>query len=231
MLRAAGEGPTLLISPLLALMRNQIEAAARLGVQAATINSTNRDEWAEIESRIAAGEVDVLLISPERLNNRQFRLSVLPDLVASVGLFVVDEAHCISDWGHDFRPDYRRIQRVLELLPASVPVLCTTATANDRVVGDIVDQLGDDLQVVRGPLERESLQLAVLDLPDPAVRMAWLARRIPELPGCGIVYCLTVNDAHRLTEWLQRAGIDAVAYTGQGENGDRIEIERRLLAN
>jgi ATP-dependent DNA helicase RecQ len=231
LLRDRGAGATVLVSPLLALMRNQIEAAARLGVRAATINSTNRDEWAEIESRIAAGEVDVLLISPERLNNRQFRLDVLPDLVSSVGLFVVDEAHCISDWGHDFRPDYRRIQRVLELLPASVPVLCTTATANDRVVGDIVDQLGDDLQVVRGPLERESLQLAVLDLPDPAVRMAWLARHIPELPGCGIVYCLTVNDAHRLTEWLQRAGIDAVAYTGQGDNDDRIEIERRLLAN
>jgi ATP-dependent DNA helicase RecQ len=144
---------------------------------------------------------------------------------------VVDEAHCISDWGHDFRPDYRRIQRVLELLPATVPVLCTTATANDRVVGDIVDQLGDDLQVVRGPLDRESLQLSVLDLPDPAVRMAWLALHLAALPGCGIVYCLTVSDALRLTEWLQRKGIDAVAYTGQGENSDRIEIERRLLAN
>ncbi|MGD9797888.1 MAG: RecQ family ATP-dependent DNA helicase [Acidimicrobiia bacterium] len=231
LLRDRGAGATVLVSPLLALMRNQIDAAARLGVRAATINSTNRDEWAAIEARIAAGEVDVLLISPERLNNRQFRVDVLPDLVRSVGLFVVDEAHCISDWGHDFRPDYRRIQQVLERLPPSVPVLCTTATANDRVVGDIVDQLGADLQVVRGPLDRESLQLAVLDLPDPAVRMAWLAGHLAELPGCGIVYCLTVHDVHRLTEWLQRKGFDAVAYTGQGENDDRIEIERRLLAN
>jgi ATP-dependent DNA helicase RecQ len=226
MLRDRGAGATVLISPLLALMRNQIEAARRLGIRAERIDSTNREEWSGIESRIAGGEVDVLLISPERLNNQQFRKNVLPDLMGRVGLFVVDEAHCISDWGHDFRPDYRRIQRVLDLLPSGVPVLCTTATANDRVVGDIVEQLGSDLRVVRGPLDRESLHLSVLDIPDPAARMAWLAERLPSLPGSGIVYCLTINDAHRLAEWLQRKGTD-----GQGENQDRIEIERRLLAN
>jgi ATP-dependent DNA helicase RecQ len=166
-------------------MRNQIEAATRLGVHAATINSTNRDDWQEIEERIGRGEIDVLLISPERLNNRRFRQNMLPELVRSVGLFVVDEAHCISDWGHDFRPDYRRIQRVLDLLPSGVPVLCTTATANDRVVADVVEQLGHDLHVARGPLNREALQLAVVDIPDPSTRMAWLAERIPEPPGCG----------------------------------------------
>jgi ATP-dependent DNA helicase RecQ len=231
LLRDRGAGATVLVSPLLALMRNQIEAATRLGVHAATINSTNRDDWQQVEQRISAGEVDVLLISPERLNNRRFRQTVLPDLVGSVGLFVVDEAHCISDWGHDFRPDYRRIRRVLDLLPAGVPVLCTTATANDRVVADVVDQLGDDLHVARGPLDRESLRLAVADMPGPATRMAWLAQRIPELPGCGIVYCLTVGDANRVAGWLQRKGIDAVAYTGQGESTERVEIEQRLLAN
>jgi ATP-dependent DNA helicase RecQ len=231
LLRDRGAGATVLISPLLALMRNQIEAATRLGIHAETINSTNNEQWAEVEARIRAGEVDVLLISPERLNNPTFRREVLPDLIGSVGLFVVDEAHCISDWGHDFRPDYRRIQRVLDELPPGVPVLCTTATANDRVVTDIVDQLGDDLLVTRGSLDRESLRLAVLDVPDPAMRMAWLAQRIPELPGSGIVYCLTIADAHRLAEWLQRQGIDAVAYTGQGVNDDRVEIEQRLLAN
>jgi ATP-dependent DNA helicase RecQ len=231
LLRTQGGGPTVLVSPLLALMRNQIEAAARVGVHAATINSTNRDDWVEIEDRIKRGEVDVLLISPERLNNPTFRRHVLPDLLRSVGLFVVDEAHCISDWGHDFRPDYRRIQRIIEQLPAGVPVLCTTATANDRVVGDIVDQLGADLVVTRGPLDRTSLRLSVLDLPDPAARLAWLAQHIPELPGSGIVYCLTIADAERVAEWLRRNGIDAVSYTGQGENADRIAIEERLLAN
>ncbi len=231
LLRDRGAGATLLVSPLLALMRNQIEAATRLGVRAVTINSTNRDDWHEIEERIGRGEVDVVLISPERLNNRRFRETMLADLVDSIGLFVVDEAHCISDWGHDFRPDYRRIRQVLDLLPLGVPVLCTTATANDRVVADVVEQLGDDLLVTRGPLDREALHLAVADIPDPATRMAWLAQRLPDLPGCGIVYCLTVNDAHRLAEWLQRKAIDAVAYTGQGENDDRVEIEQRLLAN
>ena len=231
LMRDRGAGPTVLISPLLALMRNQVEAATRLGIRAERIDSTNREAWLEIEERIRGGEVDVLLISPERLNNEQFRRNVLPDLVREVGLFVVDEAHCISDWGHDFRPDYRRIQRVLDRLPSGVPVLCTTATANDRVVADIVEQLGDDLTVIRGELDRESLRLSVLDLPDPAVRMAWLADRLPALPGCGIVYCLTVGDANRVAAWLQRKGIDAVAYTGEGEHTERVETEERLLAN
>jgi ATP-dependent DNA helicase RecQ len=229
--RAEGSGATVLISPLLALMRNQIEAATRVGVRAATINSANPDEWAEIEGQVQAGQVDLLLISPERLNNPQFRRNVLPQLVHTVGLFVVDEAHCISDWGHDFRPDYRRIRRVLEALPADVPVLCTTATANDRVVADIVDQLGDDLHVIRGPLGRESLRLAVLDLAEPASRLAWLAQHLPTLAGSGIVYCLTVADVGRVTEWLRRQGIDAVAYTGDGDPAERVDAERRLLAN
>src|SRR5947208_3527590 len=194
LLRDRGAGPTVLISPLLALMRNQIQMAARAGVHAATINSENRDDWDEIEARVRAGAVDILLISPERLNNVRFRRDALPDLVQTVGLLVVDEAHCISDWGHDFRPDYRRITRILQLLPRGVPVLCTTATANDRVVNDIVDQLGRDLQVVRGPLDRESLVLAAVDLPEQAQRLAWLASTIPRLPGSGIVYCLTVAD-------------------------------------
>jgi ATP-dependent DNA helicase RecQ len=231
LLRDRGAGATVLISPLLALMRNQVEAATRLGVHAETINSTNREEWEGIEARVRDGRTDVLLISPERLNNPRFRRDVLPALVGSVGLFVVDEAHCISDWGHDFRPDYRRIQRVLGRLPSGVPVLCTTATANDRVIADIVDQLGHDLLVTRGPLDRRSLHLSVLDLPDPAIRMAWLAERLPGLEGSGIVYCLTVSDVHRLSGWLRTQGIDAAAYSGQGDSDDRVEIERRLLTN
>ena len=231
LLRDEGAGATVLVSPLLALMRNQIEAAERLGVHAATINSTNTTEWSAVESAVRAGDVDVLLISPERLNNPQFRRNVLPDLVKAVGLFVGDEAHCISDWGHDFRPDYRRIRRVLDLLPTGVPVLCTTATANNRVVADIVDQLGDDLHVSRGSLNRESLRLGVVDLPNPAVRLAWLAERIPRLSGSGIVYCLTVADAHRVAEWLRRRGIDAVAYTGEDAGEERVVVEQRLLAD
>jgi ATP-dependent DNA helicase RecQ len=174
----------------------------------------------------------VLLISPERLNNPRFRHEVLPDLLKVIGLFVVDEAHCISDWGHDFRPDYRRIQRVLDELSPDVPVLCTTATANDRVVADIVDQLGDDLTVSRGTLDRESLALSVLDLPDPAARLAWLAQTIPTLAGTGIVYCLTVGDTERVAGFLRQQGIDALAYSGGGtDNDQRLHVEQALLDN
>jgi ATP-dependent DNA helicase RecQ len=231
LLRDQGAGPTVLVSPLLALMRNQIQMAERAGVRAVTINSANREEWDGIERRVRAGDVDILLISPERLNNMRFRQDVLPDLVKTVGLLVVDEAHCISDWGHDFRPDYRRIARVLDLLPPGVPVLCTTATANDRVVGDIVDQLGAGLEVIRGSLDRESLELAVVELAQPADRLAWLATTVPKLPGSGIIYCLTIRDSKRVAGWLRSQGIEAVAYSGESEHEDRLIFEDALLGN
>jgi ATP-dependent DNA helicase RecQ len=231
LLRDRGAGPTVLISPLLALMRNQVLMAERAGVRARTINSGNRDEWHAIEEDVRDGTVDLLLISPERLNNPRFRVDVLPGLLRSLGLLVIDEAHCISDWGHDFRPDYRRIAQVLDVVPPGVPVLCTTATANDRVVADIVEQLGADLDVVRGPLDRESLALAVVDMPSAAERLAWLATVLPRIEGSGIVYCLTVSDAERVAEWLIAQGIDAVSYTGQTDNDERIRCEEALLAN
>jgi ATP-dependent DNA helicase RecQ len=231
LLRDDGAGPTVLISPLLALMRNQLQMAERAGVNAATIHSDNREDWDKIEDNVRRGNVDLLLISPERLNNKRFRSDVLPQLVRRVGLLVVDEAHCISDWGHDFRPDYRRIQRVLDVLPPGVPVLCTTATANNRVVADIVGQLGDELVVERGPLDRESLSLAVVDLPERSRRLAWLAANIPTMTGSGIVYCLTVSDAERVAAWLRSRGIDARSYTGELDSNHRVETEQRLLTN
>ena len=231
LLRARGAGPTILVSPLLALMRNQILMAERGHVRAATINSDNHDDWDAVEEAIDADEIDLLLISPERLNNKRFATTVMPELLKRVGLLVIDEAHCISDWGHDFRPDYRRFARVIPMLPRGVPVLCTTATANDRVVGDIVDQLGDDLEVIRGPLDRESLRLAVLDLAQPAERLAWLAREIPTFPGSGIVYCLTVRDTTQVASWLDKQGIPALAYSGESDSADRPAIEDALLAN
>ncbi len=231
LLRDAGAGPTLLVSPLLALMRNQIESAERAGIRADRIASDNKAEWARIEEQLQNDAIDLLLVSPERFANESFRTEVLPGIAGRIGLFVIDEAHCISDWGHDFRPDYRRIARTLDMLPANVPVLCTTATANDRVVADIVDQLGSDLVVVRGTLDRESLALDVFELPTQPQRLAWLARVIPELPGTGIVYALTVQDARRAAAWLQRCGVDARAYTGDDPLAERLEVEEHLLAN
>ncbi|WP_306215613.1 RecQ family ATP-dependent DNA helicase [Actinoplanes sp. RD1] len=223
-------GPTVIVSPLLALMRNQVEAAARAGISARTINSANLDEWDEITAEIRAGAVDVLLISPERLNNPDFRDNVLPGLAAGTGLLVVDEAHCVSDWGHDFRPDYRRLRTFLEGLPGRTPVLATTATANARVTADVADQLGDAL-VLRGPLERDSLRLAVLDLPDPVHRLAWLADHLDRLPGSGIIYTLTVAAATETADFLRSRGFAVASYSGQVEDADRRAAEQDLLDN
>ncbi|MGI5211887.1 DEAD/DEAH box helicase [Plantactinospora sp. CA-290183] len=229
---AAGSpaGPTVIVSPLLALMRNQVEAAARAGIRARTINSANLDEWDEIAAEIAAGTVDVLLISPERLNNPDFRDGVLPRLAATTGLLVVDEAHCVSDWGHDFRPDYRRLRTFLAGLPAGTPVLATTATANSRVTDDVAEQLGDAL-VLRGTLDRESLRLSVLDLPSPAHRLGWLADHLDRLTGSGIIYTLTVAAAGETAEFLRSRGYAVATYTGQAEDSDRRAAERDLLDN
>ena len=235
LLREAGAGPTLIVSPLLALMRNQIAAAQRLGLRPRTINSTNRDEWDAVRAELEAGKIDLLLISPERLNNAEFRESMLPLFAASVGLLVIDEAHCISDWGHDFRPDYRRVKDMLDTLAPDVAVLGTTATANDRVVADVVEQFaapgGSTLRSYRGSLARPSLRLEVLELPRPSERLAWLVQNLPGLPGSGIVYTLTRRDAEQVAEFLSVNGISAVAYSGEQESDVRVATEERLLRN
>src|SRR5580704_2218755 len=235
LLRARGAGPTVIVSPLLALMRNQVEAAGRAGIRAATINSANPGDWEALYAEVAAGRVDVLLVSPERLNNPSFRDQVLPELSRSAGLVVIDEAHCISDWGHDFRPDYRRLRTLLGSLPAGIPVLATTATANARVTRDVAEQLGAGGQgetlVLRGPLDRDSLRLAVVALPTAHQRLGWLAARLGELPGSGIVYTLTVAAAQETAAFLREQGLPVAAYTGRDEPDERARAEDDLLAN
>ncbi len=230
LLRERGAGVTLIVSPLLALMRNQLEAAGRAGIRAATINSANLDEWSEVERSIAAGEVDVLLISPERLNSPGFRETVLPHVAASCGLLVVDEAHCISDWGHDFRPDYRRVRDVLDGLPSGVAVLATTATANERVSRDVAAVLGEPL-VLRGTLDRESLALDVVHLAGDPERLAWLDALLHEVPGSGIIYTLTVAAADDTAAFLAERGHAVAAYTGRTEDAERRRIEGELADN
>ncbi len=236
-LRDQGAGPTVIVSPLLALMRNQIEAATRIGIRAETINSTNRSEWEEIKGDLLADNVDAVLISPERLSNEKFVETVLLPIAHRTGLLVVDEVHCISDWGHDFRPDYRRLVHVLRQMPPNIPVLGTTATANDRVINDARRQLGD-IHINRGSLARDSLSLQTLRLRAQAERLAWLAQRIPELPGTGIVYVLTIRDAEQVSVWLTARGISARAYYSSVENEQfadtnayRQHLEDQLLNN
>jgi ATP-dependent DNA helicase RecQ len=229
--REAGAGPTLLISPLLSLMRNQIAMAERIGLHAETINSANRELWDMAEASLAQNRCDLLLISPERLSNPRFLKSVLPLIQGNIGVFVVDEAHCISDWGHDFRPDYRRIVRILRNLTASIPVLGTTATANDRVIADVQTQLGSDLIVLRGPLARPSLRLQNIRLGDQSTRLAWLAQNLNKFPGSGVIYCLTVADTDRVARWLQTQGFNVAAYHAGRDNEARVALEQALLDN
>lgn len=234
LLRGSGHGATVIVSPLLALMRNQVAAAERAGVRAATINSSNVADWSDIHARVRAGDLDVLLVSPERLNNPDFRDEVLPALARDAGLVVVDEAHCVSDWGHDFRPDYRRIRTLIGELGSGVPVLATTATANDRVVTDVAAQLGvggRDTLVLRGGLDRESLRLSVVAAGNAAQRAAWLAAHLGELPGSGIVYTLTVAQAHDVAALLREHGHRVAAYTGATEAAEREQLEADLLSN
>ena len=230
LLREAGAGPALLFSPLLSLMRNQIAAAERMGVRAIRITSDNREEWPAAEERLRRDEADILLISPERLGNEHFRTEVLAEIAERIALLVIDEAHCISDWGHDFRPHYRLIERIARTLPANLRLLATTATANNRVMDDLRDVLGPDLEVQQGDLNRPSLKLQTIRLSRQSERLAWLAEKVPLLPGHGIIYTLTVRDANQVAEWLRSRGIEVEAYTGQtGER--REELEQSLLDN
>ena len=230
LLREAGSGPALLISPLLALMRNQIAAAERMGVRAATINSDNRDDWTAVEGKLVKGEIDILLISPERLANERFRMQVLTSIAEQISMLVIDEAHCISDWGHDFRPHYRLLERIVKTLPPNLRLLATTATANNRVMDDLAAVLGPKLDISRGDLNRTSLSLQTIRLPSQAERLAWLAEQLATLQGHGIIYTLTVRDANQVAQWLKTQGFNVEAYTG--ETGDRREqLEQALLNN
>jgi len=232
LLREQGSGPTILVSPLLSLMRNQIETASRIGIRAYTINSSNRSEWDIAEASLLTDTCDILLISPERLGSERFVKSLMPELSRRVGLLVVDEAHCISDWGHDFRPDYHRIIKLIHLLPVGTPVLGTTATANNRVVTDIEQQLGPGLLVLRGTLARTSLRLQNLVLRLQAERLAWLAHNLKKFKGSGIIYCLTVHDVEQVTGWLKSQGINAEAYhAGDDARVNRESLEKDLLDN
>ena len=231
LLRARGSGPTLLVSPLLALMRDQVAAAERAGVRAVAINSATVDEWDAISARLAADDVDVLLVSPERLNNPAFRETQLPTLVDRMGLLVVDEAHCISDWGHDFRPDYRRLARLIESLGPNIPVLATTATANARVVADVEAQLGGNVLTLRGSLARDSLRLGCLTLPSARERLGWLMAHLEDFTGSGIIYALTVSAAEDTARLLREAGHEVRAYTGRTDPEERERLEQSLKDN
>ena len=231
MLRQRGWGPSIVISPLLALMRDQVSAANKLGLRAETINSSNLDAWSEIEDALHRDEIDLLLIAPERLANPGFRERVFSMMLSRPFALVCDEAHCISDWGHDFRPDYLRLRTVIDELPSWAPILATTATANQRVTDDVASQLGSDTVVLRTSLDRASLHCSVIDLADDAERLAWVADHLDDMDGSGIIYALTVDQAVTTADWLRQRGHDVAAYSGSTDPEDRARLEDRLRAN
>jgi ATP-dependent DNA helicase RecQ len=235
LLRAQGAGVTILISPLLSLMRNQIDSAAQWGLRAATINSDNAGDHAAIESKLLNNEIDLLLISPERLANDRFQAEVWMTLRQQIGLLVVDEAHCISDWGHDFRPNYRRIMGLLDEIPPQTPVIGTTATANNRVVKDVAEILGAGIHIQRGPLTRESLSLYVYPEPmDAATRLTLLSHLLRSILGSGIIYCTTTRDCRLVADWLRADGINVKPYYAdveETESEGRVYLEQQLMRN
>ena len=231
MLRERGWGPSIVVSPLLALMRDQVSAAEKLGLRAETINSANTDDWGEIEGALLADDIDLLLIAPERLANPGFRERVFTMMLSRPFALVCDEAHCISDWGHDFRPDYLRLRAVIAELPDWAPILATTATANQRVTNDVASQLGSDTVVLRTSLDRESLHCAVIELEDDAERLSWVADHLGEITGSGIIYALTVDQALTTADWLRLKGHDVEAYSGSTSPADRERLEDRLRNN
>lgn len=228
--REQGYGPTLIISPLIALIRNQIEAALALDLRVVSINSSmSKQERSEAKADILKGLVDAVIIAPEQLAPSDFSKTILNEIASDIGMIVVDEAHCISDWGHDFRPDYRRISRLLQNMPDNMPVIATTATANDRVVNDIEAQLGDRLQIIRGPLIRDTLQLQNLDIPNVNERLAWLVKNVPRIRGTGIIYAKTVRDCDVVAGFLRENGINAHAYHGSIASSLREPLEQDLI--
>ena len=230
LMREQNRGLTILISPLLSLMRNQIEQTTKFGLLATRIDSTNPDDHASIERAILNNEIDLLLISPERLGNDKFRANVWNHIHEKIGLLVVDEVHCISDWGHDFRPDYRRVMNILSELSLDTPILGTTATANTRVIEDVQSILGENVQVSRGSLMRDTLQLYTY--PEPrsiAYRLVLLSHLLKSIKGTGIIYCTTIRDCETVAQWLQTDGFEVEAYHSQVSN--REELENRLLKN
>lgn len=215
-------GFTMVISPLLVLMENQAEMAKKLGIKCDVLNSTVRDRRSEILEKLTTDQLDLIFITPETLFNEEVQRE-LPKF--NIGLFVVDEAHCISDWGHDFRLEYGKVGKIISSLSSNVAVLATTATANDRVINDLKKQFNEDVFISRGPLSRRSLHIQVLDLQSKIDRYAWLLENLNKIPGTGIIYCLTQRDCDYLADFLGKNNISAMSYYSKSQDMEQTNEE------
>jgi ATP-dependent DNA helicase RecQ len=223
------EGITVIFSPLIALMRDQVKKLTSLGISAKCINSEQTPEENEIIIRDAIeGKIKILYIAPERQDN-----SLWMDAVQrmKLSMVVVDEAHCISQWGHDFRPAFRRIINLVKLLPKQLPVLATTATATLRVQEDIEAQMGGELTLIRGNLMRDNFHLYVIKVNSDEEKMAWLGENLNALEGSGVLYVGTRADTEIYSRWLDFLKIPSVGYSAALDADSRIEIEEGLMSN
>lgn len=223
------EGTTVIFSPLIALMRDQVKKLNNLGISAKHINSEQSQEENEqiIEDAIK-GKFKILYIAPERQENirwieaaREIKLSMV----------VIDEAHCVSVWGHDFRPSFRRIINLVQLLPSSFPVLATTATATKLVEEDIVKQMAGDTTSSRGNLMRENFYLNVIKVKSEDEKLAWMGANLNKIDGNGIIYTGTRINTEIYTKWLNYLGISAIGYNAGLASELRMEIEEGLLSD
>lgn len=229
--REQGLGPTLIVSPLLSLIRNQEALAMKFfDLRIRSINSGNYRDWSTIRKELDDNQVDALIVAPERFANHTFVSNVLTPIVDTFSLLVIDEAHCISDWGHDFRPDYRRLVNIVSRIPNNTPICCSTATANDRVVVDVEEQI-ENIKIMRGPLVRDNLVLRTMPNIGKIQRGDWICKNINSLPGTGIIYALTVNDADELSRKLQYQGVNVKPYHARLSEDYRVQLEEELLNN
>jgi ATP-dependent DNA helicase RecQ len=223
------EGVTIVFSPLIALMRDQVRSLRNKGIRAAAINSNqDEEENVAIIEKAQANQLDILYIAPERMENAEW---ISASFEMKIAMVVIDEAHCISIWGQSFRPNYRRIVNLVRLLPKSFPVLATTATATPRVEADIIEQVGSDLIPIRGKLLRSNIRLSVVHVQSEDEKFFWLAENLPKLRKTGIIYTGTQASTDIYSNWLQYLGFNSAAYNGRLDAETRMRIESDFIGN
>ena len=222
-------GVTVIFSPLIALMRDQVNNLNKLGIAAKYINSEQtREENFQALQEAVDGDLKILYIAPERQENREW---IEATREMDLSMIVIDEAHTISVWGHDFRPSFRRIINLVQLLPKELPVLATTATATGRVQKDIERQISGDLSTIRGNLMRENFHLFVIETQSEDEKMLWLAENLENIPGTGIIYTGTRVNTEIYNRWLDHNRINSTDYNAGFDGETRKEIEEGFMSN
>jgi ATP-dependent DNA helicase RecQ len=223
------DGLTIIFSPLIALMRDQIKSLKEKGIKVGLINSGQTDEENDLTIQNAINnKLKILYIAPERQENSVWQEAVLK---MNISFVVIDEAHCISTWGHDFRPAFKRIVNLTKLLPSNIPVLATTATATVSVANDIKNQIGGDIELIRGDLLRENLKLNVIHVESEEDKMAWISNYLKKVKGNGIIYTGTRSNAEIFSKWCESEKLNTIYYHAGLDSDSRKLVEKEWMNN